>query len=194
MFRTVPAPAPVVLAAALGLALVTAACGGGSSSAAGTASAASTAPAAGASPVSSAYVADKLALAQCLRAHGIPNYPDPNAEGQEPPDSKQLITTTQGQAAVGACIPVSSRVHGDVAAENQVVMAEYLRFAQCMRSSGLPEFPDPTYSQTEGRVEFLLSSSQDGFDPHSPQVLAKARACVRVLPAGSSLPSVQVTS
>jgi hypothetical protein len=43
-------------------------------------------------------------------------------------------------------------------------------------------------------VEFVLRASQDGFDPHSPQVLAKARECEHVLPAGSGLPSVQVTS
>jgi hypothetical protein len=62
-----------------------------------------------------------------------------------------------------------------------------LRFAQCMRSHGLPNFPDPT-SGPDGPV-FVFNVSQDGFDPHSPQILAKARECLHVLPAGSSLPS-----
>jgi hypothetical protein len=186
-----------VLAVAAGLALSTAACSGGTSSAAGTAStgsASSTGSTASTDSggASSAYISDKLGLARCLRTHGVPNYADPNAAGQEPPNSKQLISTPQGQAAVSACSYWGNRIHNDVAAQNQAVLAEYVRFAQCMRSHGLPNFPDPVNS--EGRVEFVLSASQDGFDPHSPQVLAKARECEGVLPPGAGLPSVQVTS
>jgi len=174
-----------VLGVAVGLALLTAACSGGTSSA-GNASSTGTGGAL------SAYVSDKLGLARCLRAHGVPDYPDPNAAGQEPPRSKQLISAPQGRAAVSACSYWGSRIHNDVAAQNQAVLAEYVRFAQCMRSHGLPDFPDPVYA--EGRVEFVLSASQDGFDPHSPQVLAKAGECESVLPPGSGLPSVEVTS
>ncbi|SRR6266581_663541 len=185
-----------VLAVAAGLALLTAACSGGTSSAVGTASTGSTSSAGstastGTGGASSAYLSDKLGLARCLRTHGVPNYPDPNAAGQEPPNSKQLIRTPQGQAAVSTCSYWGDRIHNDVAAQNQAVLAEYVRFAQCMRSHGLPNFPDPVYA--EGRVEFVLSASQDGFDPHSPQVLAKARECESVLPPGSGLPLVQVT-
>jgi hypothetical protein len=186
-----------ILAVAAGLALSTAACSGSTSSAAGTASTGSTASASstastGTGGASSAYISDKLGLARCLRTHGVPNYPDPNAAGQEPPDSKQLISTPQGQAAVGACGYWGSRIHNEVAAQNQAVLAEYVRFAQCMRTHGLPNFPDPVYAG--GRVEFVLSASQDGFAPHSPQVLAKAHECEHVLPPGAGLPSVEVTS
>ena len=182
------------LAAAAGLVLLAAACGGGTSSS--STSASSTPPGSGTSstsaPVSAAYVTDKLGLARCLRAHGMPNYPDPDSSGQEPASTKQLISSPQGQAAVGACSYWNNRVHGDVATENQALLAYYVKFAQCMRSRGLPNFPDPTIA--EGRVEFLLNPSQDGFDPHSPQVLAKAHQCESVLPAGSGLPSVEETS
>ena len=60
-----------------------------------------------------------------------------------------------------------------------------------MRSHGVPNFPDPTSS--DGRVEFVISVSRDGFDPHSPQILAKAHECQYVLPAGTGLPSVTVS-
>jgi hypothetical protein len=173
------------MAIAVGLLLLTAACGSGTSSANGTSSS-------GTGGVSAAYVSDKLGLARCLRAHGVPNYPDPNASGQEPPNSKQLIASPQGQAAAGACRSWNNRIHNDVAAQNQAVMGEYVRFAQCMRAHGLPNFPDPV--NAEGRVEFILSASQDGFDPHSPRVLAQAHQCESVLPPGSGLPSVEVTS
>lgn len=180
-----------VLAVATGLALLTAACSGGTSST-GSASSAGSSASTGTGGASSAYVSAKVGFARCLRIHGVPDYPDPNAAGQEPPNSKQLISTPQGQAAVSACSYWGNRIHSDVAAQNQAVLAEYVRFAHCMRSRGLPNFPDPVYA--EGRVEFVLSASQDGFDPHSPQVLAKARQCESVLPPGSGLPSVEVTS
>jgi len=187
---------PGVLAVTVGLLLLTAACGSGPSSSSpsstgGTSSANSTSSS-GAGGVSAAYVSDKLGFARCLRAHGVPNYPDPNASGQEPPGAKQLIFTPRGQAAVGACNSWGNRIHNDVAGQNQAVMGEYVRFARCMRAHGLPSFPDPAYA--EGRVEFVLRASQDGFDPHSPQVLAKAHQCESVLPPGSGLPSVEVTS
>src|SRR6516162_9037405 len=173
---------PGVLAVTVGLLLLTAACGSGTSSSS-TSSASSTSSTSGSSSsgaggVSAAYASDRLGLARCLRAHGVPNYPDPNASGQEPPGAKQLTFTPQGQAAVGACSYWDNRIHDDVAAQNQAVMGEYVRFARCMRAHGLPDFPDPVTA--EWRVEFVLSASQDGFDAHSPRVLAKARQCESV--------------
>lgn len=181
---------PGVLAVTVGLLLLTAACGSGTSSS--STSSTSSTSSSDTGGVSAAYVSDTLGFARCMRAHGVPDYPDPNASGQEPPNSKQLIASPRGQAAVGACSSWSNRIHNDVAAQSQTVMGEYVRFAQCMRAHGLPDFPDPV--NAEGRVEFLLSASQDGFDPHSPQVLAKAHQCESVLPPGSGLPSVEVTS
>jgi hypothetical protein len=181
---------PGILAVTVGLLLLTAACGSGTSSS--STSSTSGTSSSGAGGVSAAYVSDRLGLARCLRAHGVPNYPDPNASGQEPPGAKQLTFTAHGQAAVGACNYWGHRISNDDAAQNQAIRVEYVRFAQCMRAHGLPDFPDPVYA--EGRVEFVLRASQDGFDPHSPQVLAKARHCESVLPSGSGLPSVEVTS
>jgi hypothetical protein len=180
---------PGVLAVTVGLLLLTAACGRGTSSS--STSSTSGTSSSGTSGVSAAYVSDKLGLARCLRAHGVPNYPDPNASGQEPPGAKQLTFTPHAQAAVAACSYWGHRMSNDVAVQNQVVTGQYVRFARCMRAHGLPDFPDPGYA--EGRVEFVLSASQDGFDPHSPQVLAKAHRCESVLPPGSGLPSVEVT-
>ena len=91
-------PRMSVLAAALaGVALLAAACGGG------------TAPAT-ASPgvTNSTDNADAGAYTQCMRAHGVPNFPDPNSQGElfngaylkqagVAPDSPQV------QAAGSAC-------------------------------------------------------------------------------------------
>src|SRR3974390_3817263 len=113
-----------VLAVTVGLLLLAAACGRGTS-ASSTASTRGTS-ASGTGGVSAAYASDKLGFARCLRAHGVPNFPDPNASGQEPSGWKQLIFTPQGQAAVGACSSWGNRISNDVAAQNQAARVEYV--------------------------------------------------------------------
>ena len=97
-----------------------------------------------------------------------------------------------GFAGAGGALTYGKDAPPLTASQQQKVTAQALKFVACMRAHGLPNFPDPV--NAEGRVEFMLSASQDGFDPHSPQVLAKAHQCESVLPPGSGLPSVEVTS
>jgi hypothetical protein len=64
-------------------------------------------------PVSSSDLQRLLALARCLRAHGIPDWPDPNALGQFPIDAriqqggKRLI-----EPALQACARLNSNPNG----------------------------------------------------------------------------------
>ena len=163
--------------------LLAAACGGSPSS-----------TGSGASPNAGGPPNDPIPLAysQCMRSHGVPGFPDPNGQVQI---SKQQIVQLpvsgpRLQAAQQACIklwpyqPLSG-------AQQRQQLTGYLKFAQCMRSHGVPGFPDP--SAHDGHVEFVISISKDGFDPHSPQILAKAHECKRVLPAGPGLPEVSVS-
>jgi hypothetical protein len=53
-------------------------------------------------------------------------------------------------------------------------------FSACMRSHGVPHWPDPT-TDTQGRPGFAISVSSDGFDPHSAQIRAKADECEHVM-------------
>ena len=55
------------------------------------------------------------------------------------------------------------------AVQHQVTLLA-LRFAGCMRSHGISNFPDPTGSG----FEFI---PPPGFDPHSPKVQAAQQAC-----------------
>lgn len=168
------------------VALLAAACGGSSSSAGSGA-----APNAGRSTAS----ASAVAWIQCVRSHGVPDFPGPDSRGYIP-----KIVSGQGvgvsdsrlNAARGACQALWP-YQAPTQAQQHQQLADDLKFAQCMRSHGLPDFPDPTTDPKSGRVEFVLSVSRDGFNPHSPQILAKAHACERVLPAGTGLPSVTVT-
>jgi hypothetical protein len=89
--------------------------------------------------------------AQCLRDHGIPNFPDPvlDTRGHLQIDDQLLnsLPASVTQAAEQAC-----RAQIDAAqqaAEPQrppatpQELAQATRFAQCMRQHGWPNFPDP---------------------------------------------------
>jgi hypothetical protein len=168
-----------VAAAMAGLALL-AACGASPSTASGGAANASAA----ASPASA------VAYSQCMRSHGVPAYPDPNSNGDlpkiTPGNESQLGVTDSRFSAAGKACQSLWPYQAPTQAQQRQELTNDLKFAQCMRSHGLPDFPDPTTS-SGGRVEFVLSSRL-GINPRSPQVLAKARECESVLPAGTGLP------
>jgi hypothetical protein len=130
-----------------------------------------------------------------MRSHGVPNFPDPDSSGSIPGGKstlKQLAASnSRYQAATAACQDLWP-YQAPTQAQQRQQLTDDLKFAQCMRSHGLPDFPDPTTS--DGHVEFVISVSRDGFDPHSPQILAKAHECEHVLPAGTGLPSVSESS
>jgi hypothetical protein len=100
-------------------------------------------PDAGSSPVTTAQLVE---FAQCMRSHGIKNFPDPvngafSFSGVGP-DSVDP-SSPAFQAAKAACIHL---VPGE--AQRPAVTAQDLaagdKLAACMRSHGFPGFPDPT--------------------------------------------------
>ncbi len=51
--------------------------------------------------------------------------------------------------------------------------------AQCLRSHGEPNWPDPIISSQGGHQAVLISpTSQAGIDHHSSQVLAQVQVCI----------------
>jgi hypothetical protein len=56
---------------------------------------------------------------------------------------------------------------------------DYLRAAQCMRTHGVPQFPDPVFA--DGGVNFPVPA---GLDTHTPQVLRAIATCRRLIPQG----------
>ena len=126
------------------LSLLLAACGGSSTpgvAAVGTTT--STATTAGGSSGDPSEQDGALAFAQCMRGHGVPDFPDPDAEGQFP--SFHTGTSKQISArADGVCrhLLPSGGIGTPQQRAQKFIFA--LKVAHCLRSHGYPTFPDPT--------------------------------------------------
>jgi hypothetical protein len=198
--RLRPARTAVALIAAAALALLAAACSGSPSSAG------SGGP--GTSPSAVAYSA-------CMRSHGVPKFPDPGSGGQVPKADPQVlgISSSQLQAAQRTCQHLYPTGGGTLSANSlrqcyesgvcpqalvQQAVNAGLRFARCMRSHGVLNWPDPTVD-SQGRPLFDIAIPGDhGFAPGrglptSPpvasggQVNTKINECERLDPAGAML-------
>jgi hypothetical protein len=150
----------VVLALAAGLAPLTAACG----SSPGTTSSSS-----------SSAVSAGLQFAVCVRAHGVPNYPDPGSNGQEPEGAKQIARSSpRFLAASQACAGTLPNGGQQSQASTTLDQANATQFAKCMRGHGQPNWPDAT-ADSGGQLVFNVQAS--GIDSHSQQVLSQAHSC-----------------
>jgi len=181
--------ATVIAGAAL---VLLAACSGGPSSAGSRGS-----PVAGASAGSPSAVA----YSACMRAHGVRNYPDPDSDGQLPKTGPQLlgVSSSQYQAAQQACqrmLPTGGSpeqqehqcmVNSDCPpALVQQMMAGDLKLARCMRSHGVPNFPDPTNGGPSGPIFDITKAGISDAASHTSQFMAELTECGRL--AGANAP------
>ena len=140
------------IVATTALVLLAAACGSGPSS---------TVPRPGLSAGGSTTSPSALGFSHCMRSHGVLRFPDPPAGGAVPKFSLQQleISSTQFQAAEKACQDLLPAGADDMfpPGEVQQLLVGMLNFSRCMRSHGVPGWPDPA-TGSEGRPVFLLSA------------------------------------
>ncbi|HWB21665.1 MAG TPA: hypothetical protein VG652_02120 [Gaiellaceae bacterium] len=145
--------------AAAGLVLLVTACGGSSSK----------------PPAASAPQNPAVAFATCMRSHEVPNWPDPNSSGVF--DKSKLTPEQLGasasrvQAAQAVCQHLLPTRSAPSAAQVQQVRAQALSYSQCVRSHGVPNFPDPA---SDGRIPDPASV---GINQGSPKFEAANQAC-----------------
>jgi hypothetical protein len=161
-------------AALAGVALLATACAGGAAPA--------TAPPGSAGGSYVADNADAIPYSQCMRAHGVPNFPDPspNSPPGKPFGAATLAqagvdpNTPQFQAASTACARLQPP--GPSPAQRQQLLSLMMRFAACMRAHGVPGFPDP--STANGGVSISLTQSA----ANSPQLQPAEQDCRSIAP------------
>ena len=133
-----------------------------------------------------------LAFARCMRSHGVRNWPDPNSSGVFPKRTPQQlgVSSSQYQAATNACghlLPNGALPPGGqpTQAELRTMESYALKFARCMRSHGVPTWPD--YTLRGGIPIFDLHGTS--IAPNSPQIVAKQLACNSLLHLSHSPPT-----
>jgi hypothetical protein len=87
-------------------------------------------------------------FAECIRSNGVSQFPDPNASGQFaygiPSGSSPLDPSSAAwQHAIGACKSLEPAGFMPTSFTPKQRSAR-LKFAQCVRANGVPDFPDPT--------------------------------------------------
>jgi hypothetical protein len=152
--------------AAFGVVLALAACGGsGSKPAAASGSA--------------------LAISECMRAHGVSNFPDPIVGPSGSPGMSVSSTpgsstiTVEGVAFSGPAFQSAVKVcklFGGGSSPPAISESDKLRavaFARCMRANGVPNFTDPSFPSGAG---IARTSRPDG---NAPAVKRAAAVCNR---------------
>jgi hypothetical protein len=103
-----------------------------------------------------------VAFSRCVRLHGVANFPDPQAGASSAkfPSAQQLrVSSSQLSSAETACqrlLPVGVDDQFPPS-EVPLLLRSMLPFSSCMRSHGVPNFPDPAID-SEGRPIFPLST------------------------------------
>lgn len=181
------------LAVALLVAVVAPAAGCGATtsglSVAGTGPTTTLAGSAGAPVVSRAAVFRQAqAFAECMRTHGEPSFPAPVRKGgsvQENIAAGSGVDPNSPQfaAARNACRHLLPNHGVPGPSPGQTIgpaeRADYVEAAACMRSHGVPGFPDPTFRG--GSVEF---NSQTSIDTNTPEYERALTTCRKLIPAG----------
>jgi hypothetical protein len=126
-----------------------------------------------------------VAYAQCMRSHGVPDFPDPNSQGKLIVAAPNLhVSPQQAQSADQACRHLLPNGGNETAAQKRNDLSQSLKFAACMRAHGEPKFSDPV--MVNGNVMQHLAG--DGIDMSSPQYKSAWQACQSLIPedAGTS--------
>jgi hypothetical protein len=149
-----------------GMLLLAVACGSGGGS-----------PGPAASPGQRLYQ-QALTYSQCMRSHGVPDFPDPK-QGPggalvyplNPPAG--MLTSPGYDAAFRACLKLAV-TGGRPAAPYRAIAVKALKFAECMRAHGITGYPSPA---ALGGGVHIPDYTAIGLDTHTLQFQAAGRAC-----------------
>jgi hypothetical protein len=112
--------------------------------------------------------------ASCMRSHGDPNQLDPSVDA-----SKVIqVTLPAGYAGglhggtCGTFLSAAQTALGGGTPPGSSNEATGLKFAQCMRANGVPDYPDPT-----GTSQAIRVSSGSDLNPANPTFQAASTLC-----------------
>ncbi len=123
------------------------------------------------------------AYAACMHEHGLPNFPEPQvSEHGSEVSVKMAVPVSVGRnpkfkAAQQACRKLlpGGGPHSE-AALTPAQQEQYLKAAACIRSHGVPDFPDPTFSGGGVHIE------HQNLNESSPAFKTAVHACESLIP------------
>jgi hypothetical protein len=155
---------PLAALALLALVALISACG--SSSGTAGSSAGSNSGSGSGSDGTLAHAQKGVKFAECMRNHGVTNFPDPSASGQftidEVANGSSVNTQTPAfTQAISACktLEPAGFTGGK---RSPVQQSAALKFAQCIRAKGVADFPDPVNGQPLVDTNRIPSSNAPG--------------------------------
>jgi hypothetical protein len=177
-----------LLAAVFASAILATGCGGSSPSPTGaTADSTTSSAVAGGGGAGSgstapgAYAPGLLAFSKCMRANGVPNFPDLRNNGIRIEGSGQTISVNGISVSAPAftaarqrCEKYMPNTSGTPTPAQATQHERGLKFARCMRSHGVPNFPDPKVVSSHGGNQTVYLP---GINPYAPAFQTAAKAC-----------------
>jgi hypothetical protein len=119
-------------------------------------------------------------FAQCMRSHGVVDFPEPSSNGTI------LISGTVSQspqypAADETCHKLLPNGGVPTAAQQARSLAQLLKVSVCMRAHGISDFPDPTANGIQIPIRPGMPSD---LDPNNPRFQSADKACQHLGPPG----------
>ena len=161
----------------ISLAVTLAACSGGSPSSDPTTTTTTSSGGSSSSGASNSVTQQALKYAQCMRSHGVTNYADPSPGKAQSIGGSGLDTNSPTyQAAASACQKYQPTAGNSTdGGPTPGAQTAQLKFAECMRSHGVTNFPEGNSSGGQ------QSLSQYGIDTNSPTFQKANQACSSLL-------------
>jgi hypothetical protein len=98
-------------------------------------------------------------LSECIRAHGVPHFPDPDAKGEYKFGID--VSPAVWKRAVDACKTLAPP--GEFSGKRTLKQqSDALRFAACVRANGVKDFPDPANGDPLIDTTKIPSSNRPG--------------------------------
>jgi hypothetical protein len=134
-------------------------------------------------------LAGTLKLSRCMRANGVADFPDPNSQSAVEFSTREINpNSAQFDRALRRCEKYMRGGQGPSPAQRAQARERTVRFANCMRSHGVPNFPDPPSGSGSSQLAGP-GPAPPGLDPHSPIFARAAKQCGSLLlPRGAGSP------
>ncbi len=113
-----------------------------------------------------------MKFSSCMRSHGLTDFPDPTVGSNGLPNWSGVSNQAPAfKSAQQVCKKDLPDIGPHTSAEKATANAAALTYAACMRSHGVPNFPDPN---GQGLIQINATGT---LEPSSPQYQKAQTAC-----------------